>query len=100
MVKGLFLRGPVGMEWLRRAGALPGKALLVGVELWHLAGLTRSAVVKLNLSTFEQRDVSRYAAARGLSALERAGLVRCRRLPGRTPEVEVLDIAAEREVLP
>ena len=36
--KGKFLRGPVALDWLRRAAALPGKALAVGLALWFLRG--------------------------------------------------------------
>ncbi len=30
----LFLKGPVPMSWIYRAGRLPGHALHVGVVLW------------------------------------------------------------------
>lgn len=85
-----FLKGPLAMGWLHRAGALPGKALAVAVELCHLAGLNKAAQVKLNLSAFEARGISRYAAARGLAALEGADLVQSVRAPGSTPLVTVV----------
>lgn len=98
--QGLFLRGPVPMAWLHVAGAIPGKALAVGVELWHWAGRMKSTRVKLNLSRFADRGISRFSAARGLAALERAGLVRCARGSGRTPVVTLLDAPPERRPEP
>jgi len=89
--RGLFLKGPVPMAWLRMAGRMPGKALLVGIEVWFQAGLKRSTEVTISLSRFRLFGVSRFAAARGLRALERAGLISVVRHPGRKPLVRILD---------
>lgn len=35
------LKGPIPWGWLDRAGRLSGKALAVGLVLWHYAGMTR-----------------------------------------------------------
>lgn len=85
-----FLKGPVPWVWLVQAGHLPGAALHVGVMLWHLAGLERSAEVSLSLTRMGEMGVSRHAAARGLTALERAGLVRADRHRGRKARVFIL----------
>jgi len=85
-----FLKGPIPMAWLSCAIALPGKAVHVGLVLWFHSGLARSNRVSVSMSSFTRYGVSRYAAARGLAALERAGLVTCERAPGRKARVEIL----------
>lgn len=96
---GRFLCGPVPMPWLETAMALPGRALHVGVVLWFQAGLERSLEVSLSLSKFEERGVSRYAAARGLDGLERAGLVSTDHRRGRKVRVRILEAPTAPDAL-
>src|SRR6266850_7089226 len=42
---GRFLKGPVPWSWIVAAAALPGKALIVGLSLWRLAGALKSRTV-------------------------------------------------------
>lgn len=77
-----FLRGPIPWVWLSRAAELPGRALAIAVVLWHYAGMTGTALVPLNLSSLPLK-IDRSSASRGIVALERAGLVRVSRRPGR-----------------
>ena len=37
-----FIKGPIPLEWISRANALPGKAGAVGMALWFLAGVQNS----------------------------------------------------------
>ena len=90
-----FLRGPVPWAWLEAAARQPGKGLHVGVVLWQLVGMKRSACVTLNLSRLGALGVSRYAASRGLKALRAAGLVRFEGRSGRAARVTVLDVSAD-----
>lgn len=85
-----FIRGPLPLKWFERAGQLPGKALCVAIVLWYQAGLCKSRVVKLSSKTLLGFGVDRHAKARGLAALEKTGLVRVERLPGRNPIVTIL----------
>jgi hypothetical protein len=86
-----FLKGPIAWSWLTKAARLPGKTLAVAIAISFLAGLTKSNTVKLGLSNLEaEMGVKRDAAARGLAALEAAGLVRVERHVGRKPRVTVL----------
>jgi hypothetical protein len=94
-----YLRGPVHLEWLRRAGLLSRGTLLTGLALWHLRGLRKSATVRLPPSLLEQLGVSRWTASRALVALERAGLVSTERRRGRAPLVTLLDVAEHPEEL-
>lgn len=90
-----FLRGPVPMDWIHQAGRLPGKALSVGMELWHLAGMQKRNEITLSLSRMEAVGIDRETARRGLSALERAGLVQVVRRAGRKPVVTILEVPSK-----
>ncbi len=81
-----FLKGPVDWAWLQAAMALEGQALAVGVALWQLAGLTGSHTVRLG---YRRLPFSRWTTARGLAALESAGLVTVKRRRGRLPMVSL-----------
>src|SRR5262245_30594087 len=80
-----FLKGPIPMSWLERAAQQPGRALHVGIVLWFSAGLTQRWNVRLALSRLSAFGLDRYAASRGLRALEAAGLVSVDRHAGRVP---------------
>jgi hypothetical protein len=85
-----FLKGPIPWPWLERAGALPGKALHVAIRLWHEVGLTRTDKVSISMTGMARMGISRFAASRGLSALEGVGLVSVVKHAGRKPEVTIL----------
>jgi len=86
-----FLKGPIPWNWLCNALSLRGRAGAVGVALWFRAGIARSRTVSISYRDLEEMGVNRYAARRGLRALEAAGLVSIERRPGRAPEVTILD---------
>ena len=90
-----FLKGPIPWLWLQRAARLPGKALHVAIELWHLSGLLKSDEVRPSLSKLGGLGVSRTAAARGLAALESAGLVSVERGRGRKALVTIESVQEE-----
>lgn len=89
-----FLKGPIPWPWLERAGALPGKALHVAIRLWFEVGLTRSSKVSISMTGMTKMGGSRFAASRGLAALEGAGLVSVVRHAGRKPQVVMLETPA------
>ena len=78
-----FLRGPIPLAWLEKAAHLGGKALHVGVSLWFLAGVTKSATVRFNQNKQERFGVKRDAARRAIRLLEGAGLVSVTKGEGR-----------------
>jgi hypothetical protein len=87
----LFLRGPIPLSWLAAAGNLGGKALHVGVYIWHLAGLHDSLCVKLPTTRLQDMGVlNRQAAYQALAALERHGLLLIERRPGCCPVVTLI----------
>ena len=89
--KGLFLKGPIPVNWLAQAAECGLPALVIGLELWLLSGLRKSKVVDLNLSRLRLSVVrARQSNQRGLRQLEEAGLVRVIRRPGRRSQVEIV----------
>lgn len=91
-----FVCGPIPVDWIARAAALPGRALAVGLAVWFVDGTRRSnkAVCDSLLTRF---GVSRWAGYRGLRALEQGGLVTVDRHRGRCPRVAIL--SANRKVV-
>jgi len=87
----LFLRGPIPWRWLEMAARLPGRALAVGIVLWHLVGLRKHWTVRLSPSKTRSLGLSPRVTRRGLKGLEGAGLVAVDRHRGRSPDVTVLD---------
>jgi DNA-binding transcriptional ArsR family regulator len=91
-IKGEFLKGPIPLGWLACAAKLSGKApVAVALAIWFQAGRRRSKEVRLTTAVIERFGIDRKAKYRGLSALEKAGLVRVHRQPRRNPVVTILD---------
>lgn len=88
-----FLRGPIPWGWLIRAGNIPRRnALIVGVVLWHLAGLRSERVgLVLCVNRCKPFGLGRKAVERGLRDLEAAGLVSVVRASGRCARVDLID---------
>lgn len=82
-----FLKGPVPWPWIEAAAGLPGQALYVGLVAWREPGSRHSLSVPVNLSRLK---MGRGAAARGLKALETAGLVSVEYRAGRPTLVTIL----------
>lgn len=90
IAKRLFIKGPIPLPWVELAAQLPGKALALGIGLWWLQGMVRDAEVKLSKRLLQSFNISRDAAADGLRRLEKAGLVRVKRAPGKRPSVRIV----------
>src|SRR5512134_2708085 len=69
------------------AAALPGKALIVGLCLWRLAGATNNRTVVLGNRELSPFGIDRAAKSRALAALEGAGLITVARRASRFPVV-------------
>ncbi len=89
-----FLRGPIPIIWLARAGELPGAAAMVGLAIWFSSGCQkrRHGLVICN-KLLAQFRVSRTAGYRGLRALEQADLITVERHRGRCPRVAICEAA-------
>jgi hypothetical protein len=90
-----FLKGPIPWVWLRRAMALPGKAMSIAMLLWKEAGIRNRRTVKINLSALAGLGLTRASARRGLQSLASAKLVTVTHRPGQALEVTLLDTLAE-----
>lgn len=85
-----FVKGPIPLDWVTRANALPGKAGAVGIALWFLAGVQRSTRVKTTVEVERIASCERKALYAALTALEQAALITCDRRPGRRAYVQLL----------
>ena len=88
--KELFLRGPIPLEWLARASALPGKTLNVAIALWWHHGMANGLPFKLTRRSLKYLSVGRDAAAMALIRLEEAGLLQLERKPGQRPVIAIV----------
>jgi DNA-binding transcriptional ArsR family regulator len=93
------LRGPIPWGWWVAACRLRGPSLRVAAVCWLVAGRRRSAEFELGLSEWAELGLSRFAAGRGLHALERAGLVSLRYRPGGSPLVTVQEASCSQYVI-
>ena len=89
---GAFLKGPIPLSWLKAAACLPGRTLHIGIVLWFLVGVHKLNAVKFSYRQAGEFGIGRHAAYRGLTKLERAGLVTVHRHRGRSPVVKVLHV--------
>jgi hypothetical protein len=86
-----FVKGPIPVNWLARAAIHRGKALAVGLAVWHCAGLKkRRDCLALCPKMLARFGIARQAGYRGLRALESANLVRVDRGRGRCPRVSIV----------
>jgi hypothetical protein len=92
---GRFLRGPIPLDWLSRAAALPGRSLHVAIAVWFMAGLKKTAVVPVSNITGLQFGLDRNAKYRALEWLENASLISVERRAGRAPIVTILEPPSE-----
>ncbi len=93
-----FLKGPIPLGWLLKAGKLPGKSLHVGIAMWYAAGLTNSRTLRLSNIAVSRFGIDRNAKYRALSWLERAGLIAVDRNDGRSPTVTILPAQIDQDV--
>ncbi len=77
--RGRFIKGPIPLSWIHKASILPGKALHVGMLIWHLVGLENSKTVKVKPTLCTQSGISRHSKYRALKALAASGLIRIER---------------------
>lgn len=89
--RGWFLKGPIPGDWLVTAAGASARALRVGLALWYLAGLRKSRTVRATWETWRRWGIDPDSARKGLTALERAGLVAVDRGAGRCPLVTILE---------
>jgi hypothetical protein len=84
-----FLKGPIPLPNIAAAARLPGQALALFLAVHHQTALTGKASVALPARLLQDLGISRGAKARGLRALEEAGLVTVVRTRGRAAKIQL-----------
>ena len=82
---------PVPLDWILRAGSLPGKALQVAMIVRHYAALEQKREIILKNKYLRQMSVSSDSKRRALIQLEEAGLVVVTQRVGGNPLVRIID---------
>lgn len=85
-----FIKGPIPLEWIARANALPGKAGAVGLALWFLVGVQKNRTIKLTGEVELIAACNRKTVYQALAAIEGAGLIAVHRKPGARAVVTIL----------
>ncbi len=88
--KASFLRGPIPLEWLSRAAALPGKTLNVAIAVWWRHGMAKGKPFKLTQMALKAMNLERGAERMGLARLEQAGLIQVDRKAGQRPTISIV----------
>jgi len=87
---------PARLDWLIAASTIPGKGLHLALLLHSLCASRPYPSVKLTRRMLEQGNVSRDASYDGLRRLQAHRLVTVRRLPGRSPQIVLLEPGTDR----
>lgn len=88
--EGMFIKGPIPLDWITRAARLPGRTMNTAMALWFLAGLCSSDTIRLSKKTYGQFSVTRSSVSRHLNCLEKEGLIRVNKRLGRLSKVTIL----------
>ena len=85
---------PVRLDWLQAAATLPGKSLHIALLLHSIC--SRRGLPLVHLTRRMLDGVSRDAFYDGLVRLEELRLVNVSRLPGRAPQITLLEPGTDR----
>ena len=93
--RGAFIRGPIALDWLQKAAALPGSSTLhLALSLTFQAGLQRSKNdIRLTSKLLAIFNLKKRTAYDALNRLEAARLVTVCRPPGQCRIVNITDNA-------
>ena len=90
-----FIKGPIDFDWMKKAASLPGKASLVGIAIWFVAGMAKSNTFTIQGQVLNDLGISHKAFNRALNKLAEIGLITVNRKPGRSPEITLLPITQD-----
>jgi hypothetical protein len=88
--QGLFLKGPILMSRIGQANKLGGQSLALLLAIQHRCDVTRCSTVTLPSSLMAELGINRFARARGLRALEAAGIIRTKQERGKSVRLTLL----------
>jgi hypothetical protein len=87
-----FLKGPIPLNWLSAAAALPGKTLNVALAVRWVADMSKAAEIHVTKAALQHFGLSEDAYRDGLKRLEQAGLVVVVRKAGQRARVRILPV--------
>ncbi len=85
-----FIKGPLPLDWMRKAAECGGRGTEVGLLLWYAAGWQKRNPIKLSQSVVRQLPVHQKTCRRVISNMEQLGLIAVDRHKGRSPLVTLL----------
>ncbi len=90
---GLFIRGPLPVNWFKKANqvGVTTKAVVVGLAIWRKFGMERSRTVTLGAKDLRRFGLERHAFYRGLRKLEQAQLVTLERRRGALIKITIIN---------
>jgi hypothetical protein len=88
--QGLFIKGPVPLDWVKKANNIGGSTGLVATMLWFYVGLTGSKTIKLDSKIDDVTGLSRQTRQSILKKLERHGLIKLIPSYGAYPTVRIV----------
>jgi len=86
-----FLKS-IPLGWIKRATAIPGRALHAAIALRHISALQKSRTVKMQRNIREQFGLTSENYNQALIKLEEAGLVTVDRFEGQAHIVTIIEI--------
>ena len=95
-IRGEFLKGPIPLSWLTVASKTGDLAALqVALAVWWAMGWKRSLQITLTTSVLDRfmDTKDRRKKARGIKALENAGLISVDRTPRKSPIITILEVS-------
>ena len=87
---GLFIKGPIPLDWMKKANNLGGSTGIVATMLWFYVGLTGSKTVKLDSKIDSITGLTRQTRQHILKKLEWHGLIKLIPRRGGYPTVTIL----------
>ena len=87
---GLFIKGPIPLDWIKKANNLGGSTGIVATMLWFYAGLTGSKTVKLDSKIDDVTGLTRQTRQQILKRLEWQGLIKLIPQRGGYPRVTII----------
>lgn len=87
---GLFIKGPIPLDWLKKANNLGGSTGLVAAMLWFYAGIACSKTIKLDSKIDDVTGLTRQTRQDILKRLEWHGLIKLFPQRGGYPKVTIL----------
>lgn len=87
---GLFIKGPIPLDWLKKANNLGGSTGLVAAMLWFYAGIACSKTIKLDSKIDDVTGLTRQTRQDILKRLEWHGLIKLFPQRGGYPRVTIL----------